>query len=120
MDQLDTGKYALSLTDKGYLLVRIYTDDEITIDDVPPVLDFFRRFERKMPVLLVREGGYALSFEAQSALMRHAAQLISRLAFVDRSPLQQALTLLAKQTYLKRLEVRSCRNVEEAEAWLCS
>lgn len=120
MEYLDSGKYSISRVDDAYVLVSIYTDDEITADDVPPVLEFFSQFEEPVPVLLHRDGNYSLTFEAQLALIEHAPRLIRKLAFLDTTPVHKRLTKLANETYLKAIGVKSFKTHEAAEEWLRS
>ena len=111
MENIDTGRVRVSIQGDKYLLISIYTDEEVTSEDVFHVREFMGQFDRPVPALLFRQGNYSLSFEAQYALMNEAA-------YVDRSLQDQALTDMAKSTYMKNVPVKSFFTIEEAENWL--
>ena len=118
MDYLDTGKYSLSKVADKYVLVVIYSDQELTGKEIPIVLDFFSQFSGRVPVLVNRKGHYSLSTGAQLAFIKHAKKLFSAMAFVDNTPLQRGITKIASITYLKDLPVKSFADSESAENWL--
>ena len=118
MGNIDTGKIRVSIQGNKYLLFSIYTDEEVTSEDVSLVRKFMGQFDSPVPVLLLRQSSYSLSFEVQHALMKEAASRFKAVAYVDRSLQDQALTTLAKSTYMKNIPVKSFFTIEEAENWL--
>lgn len=118
MMSIDSGRVRASIHGDQYLLVSIYTDGEVTSEDVSLVREFIERFDSPVPVLFLRQGSYSLSFEVQHALMEEAASRFKAVAYVDRSLQDQEYTGLAKSTYLKDVPVNSFFTKEEAEKWL--
>lgn len=118
MEYLDTGKYSLSKVGGEYVHVIMYSDQELTTNEVPTVLEYFSQFKGRVPVLVNRKGRYALSAGAQLAFVKHAKKLFSAMGFLDHSPLQRKITQIASITYLRDLPVRSFSELSEAEAWL--
>ena len=118
MENIDTGRVRVSIQGDKYLLISIYTDEEVTSEDVFHAREFMGQFDRPVPALLFRQGNYSLSFEAQYALMNEAASKLKAAAYVDRSLKDQALTDMAKSTYMKNVPVKSFFTIEESENWL--
>ncbi len=118
MEYLDTGKFSLTKVQNQYIQVNIYTDEELKSETLPTVLEYFNQFNGKVPILVNRQGRYALSTEVQLAFMKHASSLFCALAFVDVTPLQRRLTNIASFTYFKGLPVKSFSTEEEASDWL--
>jgi len=118
MEHLDTGKYSLSKVGDRYVHVIMYADQELTIEEVPTVTAYFRQFQGRVPVLVDRQGRYALSAGAQIAFIKHAKDLFSALGFLDHTPLQRKITQIAGMTYLRGLPIRSFAEIRQAEAWL--
>ena len=118
MDYLDTGKLSMEKISETYVLITIYTNQIVTTEAIPAVIDFFSQFNGPVPVMLIRKGEYELTFNSQLALITGGAALFKALAFVDVTPQQKQLTMLAKETYLKEINVESFSNTEEAASWL--
>ncbi len=96
----------------------MYSDQELTSNEVPTVLDYFRQFEGRVPILLIRKGRYALSAGAQLAIIKHAKTLFCAFAFLDSTPLQRKITQVAGITYLRELPVKSFSEITTAVTWL--
>ena len=118
MKNLDTGEYALSKVGDAYVRLVIYTDQELTTKEIPLVLGYFKQFEGPVPLLVDRQGRYALSTGVQLAIIEHAKSLFSALAILDYTPLQRRITQIASITYLKDLPVKSFPDITQAEIWL--
>lgn len=118
MDRLETDKFTLEVVDNTYLRLSIFTNDEITREDIPPVLQFMDQFLDPTPVLLVREGAYSLSVIVQISLFLDVKNRISAMAYVDRNHKETVLTKIAKNTYMKDAKVRSFKKETEALEWL--
>ena len=118
MDYLDTGKLSMEKISETYVLITIYTNQIVTTEAIPAVIDFFSQFNGPVPVMLIRKGEYELTFNSQLALITGGAALFKALAFVDVTPQQKQLTMLTKETYLKEINVESFSNTEEAASWL--
>ena len=118
MKYLDTGKYSLSRVGDKYVLVVMYSDQELTKNEVPTVVEYFRQFSGKVPVLVNRKGRYSLSTGAQLAFIKHAKKLFSAIAFFDKTPLQRRITKIASISYLRDLPVKSFTDFTSAEDWL--
>lgn len=118
MENIDTGKIRLSIQGNQYILASFYTNEEITSEDAAQVRKFMDQFDSPVPAIIHRQGSYSLSFEVQHAMMKEAASNLKAAAYVERSLRDQALTNLAKSTYMKNIPVKSFFTIEEAENWL--
>lgn len=118
MEHIDTGRMRVSIQGDKYLLVSVYAEEEVTSEDASHVWMFMDQFDRPVPALIHRQSSYSLSFEVQYALMKEAASRFKAVAYVDRSLQDQALSDLAKSTYMKNIPVKSFFTIEEAEDWL--
>ncbi len=118
MEILETEKFTLQAVDGSHLRFTIFTDGEITKDDIPPTLEFMDQYHAPVPVLLVREGSYTLSVLVLIALRREAKRRIKAMAFIDRNHKDTILTKIAKQTYMKDARVKSFDNEQDALDWL--
>ncbi len=118
MEILETEKLTLQAVDETHLKLTIFTDGEITKDDIPPVIEFMDQYHAPTPVLLVREGSYILSLLVLIALRQEAKRRIKAMAFIDRNHKETILTKIAKQTYMKDARVKSFDNEQDALDWL--
>lgn len=118
MEYLDTGKLSLKKVSNEYIRVTIYTDEEIDNNETPILLKYFNQFEGKVPLLIDKQGRYALSTGVQLTFIEYASSLFSALAFVDVTPIQRKLTNIASFTYFKGLPVKSFSTEAEATDWL--
>ena len=103
---------------EAYVLITIYTNQTVTTEAIPPVIDFFSQFSHPVPIMLIRKGEYELTFNSQLALITGGSALFKAIAFVDLTAQQKQLTLLAKETYLKEISVESFSTIDEAALWL--
>lgn len=117
-DSLDTGKVKIFPGNHHYLVVSIYTDDEITADDIGRIRDYFDQFNKRLCLLIKRDGHYSLSPAIQAALMEEAGQRFEAVAYVDHNYLQRDLTELARKTYMKDVKVMSFSDEKDAIEWL--
>ncbi len=108
----------MSKVGEAYVEVVVYSDQELSTDEIPIVLNYFRQFEGRVPVLVNRKGRYALSTGAQLAFIKHAKKLFSAFAFLDSTPLQRKITQIASITYLRELPVKSFSDLSSAAVWL--
>ncbi|MES9955537.1 MAG: hypothetical protein ABW120_01110 [Sedimenticola sp.] len=118
MDVLDTGRIRISPHEGKYLLFTLYAEGEVTSGDMDKIREYLGRFDGKAPLLVVRECYYSFSSEAMMIMMKEAGDLISAVAYVDRSSQDTLLSEYAKMTYLRDLPVQSFMTREEAEAWI--
>ena len=118
MKEMDTGKIRLCIKEDKYLEVTIYTDGEIVIDDLTPVMTFFDQFDGPLPVMLHRQGRYSLSAEVQVMLWEEVGGYCKALVYIDHTRMGKRLTQLAKNTYMKNTEVESFEIEEDAAEWL--
>jgi hypothetical protein len=118
MEMLDTGKVTLCIADGCYLHVVIYTNDELTEQDIKPVTDYLDRFTEPLPALLERTGHYAISIPVQIAMLQDAKKRLKAVAFVERDHKDVIMTRIAANTYFKDISVKSFYNRDEAIEWL--
>ena len=118
MEILETEKFTLQAVDETHLKLTVFTDGEITKEDIPPVLEFMDQFSAPVPILLVREGSYMLSVLVQISLYREVKEHVKAIAYVDRNHKETVLTKIAKNTYMKDAKVKSFNNEQDALNWL--
>ena len=118
MERLETDKFKLEIVGETHLKLAIFTNDEITKEDIPPVLEFMDQFAAPVPVLLIRKGTYSLSVLVQISLYREAKKRIKAMAYVDRNHKDTVLTEIARNTYMKGAKVRSFQDEQDALNWL--
>jgi hypothetical protein len=118
MDSKDTGKVRLHVADNRYLHAVIYTDGELTEQDIGPVTDFLDQFDAPVPALFERQGQYSISVLVQIAMMRQTKRRLKAVAFVERHHRDVIMTRIAANTYFRDIEVKSFYDQEEAVSWL--
>ncbi|MES9875894.1 MAG: hypothetical protein ABW117_02280 [Candidatus Sedimenticola sp. 1PA] len=101
-----------------YLLFTLYSDGEVTSDDLSLIRKYLVRFCGKVPLLVLRESLYSFSPEALQAMMMEAESMVRAVAYVDRSSQDRLLSEYAKSTYLRNIPVKSFMSLEEAEEWV--
>jgi hypothetical protein len=100
------------------LHAEIYTEDEITEADIPPVTEFLDQFETPVPALIERQGHYAISVLVQIAMMQQTKHRLKAVAYVERNHRDVILTRIAANTYFRDVEVKSFFDSDEALNWL--
>jgi hypothetical protein len=118
MESTDTGKVRLRVVDNRYLHAEIYTDDEITQADIPPVTHFLDQFQFPVPTLIERQGHYAISVLVQIAMMQQTKHRLKAVAYVERNHRDVILTRIAASTYFRDVEVKSFYDRNKALDWL--
>jgi hypothetical protein len=118
MDNKDTGKVRLQIVDNRYLYAEIYTNDEITKDDIEPVTNFLDQFDKPVPALIERQGHYSISVLVQIAMMQQTKHRLQAVAYIERNHIDALLTRIAASTYFRDVEVKSFYDRSEALAWL--
>ncbi|MES9845640.1 MAG: hypothetical protein ABW131_13410 [Candidatus Sedimenticola sp. 6PFRAG5] len=118
MDKLDTGMIRIAPERDQYLLFTLYSDGEVTSDDLSLIRKYLVRFCGKVPLLVLRESLYSFSPEALQAMMMEAEAMVRAVAYVDRSSQDRLLSEYAKSTYLRNIPVKSFMSLEEAEEWV--
>ena len=118
MESKDTGKVRLQVEDNRYLHVVIYTEDEITEADIPPVTQFLDQFASPVPALIERQGHYAISVLVQIAMMQQTKHRLKAVAYVERNHRDVIMTRIAASTYFRDVEVKSFYDRDEAKNWL--
>ena len=118
MEKKDTGKVRLDVVDNRYLRAVIYTDDEITEDDIAPVTDFLDQFSVPVPALIERAGHYSISVLVQIAMMQQTKHRLKAVAFIERNHRDVILTRIAASTYFRDVVVKSFYDRGEAVKWL--
>jgi hypothetical protein len=118
MENKDTGKVRLNVVDDRYLRAVIYTDDEITEDDISPVTDFLDQFSGPVPALIEREGHYSISVLVQIAMMQQTRHRLKAVAFIERNHRDVIMTRIAASTYFRDVDVKSFYDRSEAIKWL--
>ena len=118
METKDTGKVRLSVMDNRYLHAVIYTDDEITEDDIAPVTNFLDQFSSPVPALIERKGHYSISVIVQIAMMQQTKHRLSAVAFIERNHRDVIMTRIAASTYFRDVDVKSFYVHDEAIEWL--
>lgn len=118
IEKLDTEKLTLCVVDNQYLHLIIHTDEEITSEDIPAVVEFLDQFSEPVPILIERQGDYSISAIVQMAMYRGTKRRLKAVAFLDRHHQDSFLTSIAKASYFQHTKVRSFSNKEDAIAWL--
>lgn len=118
MESRDTGKVRLQVVDNRYLHAEIYTEDEITDADIPPVTEFLDQFEEPVPALIERQGHYSISVLVQIAMMQQTKHRLKAVAYVERNHRDVIMTRIAANTYFRDVEVKSFFDRDEALNWL--
>jgi hypothetical protein len=118
MDSKDTGKVRLSIVDDNYLHAEIYTEEEITEQDIKPVTDFLDQFDAAIPALIVRKGHYSISVLVQIAMMQQTKHRLKAVAYIERNHRDVIMTRIAASTYFRDVEVKSFYQQDEALEWL--
>jgi len=118
MDRLDTRKLVLFIVGNQYLHLIIHTDEEITTEDVPAVVDFLDQFDQPVPLLIERQGNYSISTAVQMAMYKGTHKRLKAVAFLDRNHRDSFLSKIAKVSYFQHTKVRSFLNKKDAVAWL--
>ncbi len=120
---LDNGKTRISALD-GVPLIEIYHDGELSLEDVQWIRhavlhELIPAPPLPLDIIIDRQGAYSLMAEAyvqMSEIMRETG----RVAYITRSPVQEALVELARASYLAGKPVASFSSVAPARAWLKS
>lgn len=118
MESRDTGKVRLHVEDNRYLHAVIYTEDEITEADIPPVTQFLDQFHEPVPALIERQGHYSISVLVQIAMMQQTKHRLKAVAYVERNHRDVIMTRIAASTYFRDVEVKSFYDRDEALKWL--
>lgn len=118
MDRLDTEKLRLCLVDNQYLHLTIHTDEEITSEDIPSVVEFLDQFNEPVPILIERQGNYSISAKVQMAMYKGTRRRIKAVAYLDRHHRDSFLTKIAKVTYFQHARVMSFYRKQDAVEWL--
>ena len=118
MESRDTGKVRLQVEDNRYLHAVIYTEDEITEADIPPVTSFLDQFDAPVPALIERQGHYSISVLVQIAMMQQTKHRLKAVAYVERNHRDVIMTRIAASTYFRDVEVKSFYDRDEALNWL--
>ena len=118
MESKDTGKVRLRVVDNRYLHAVIYTDGEITDDDIKPVTDFLDQFQDPVPTLMERQGHYSISILVQIAMMQQTRHRLKAVAFIERNHRDVIMTRIASSTYFRDISVKSFYDRNEALEWL--
>lgn len=118
MEQLDTGKLMLRVVNNKYLHLTIHTDEEITAEDIPAVVEFLDQFDEPVPILIERQGDYSISAIVQMAMYRGTKKRLKAVAFLDRHHQDTFLSNIAKVSYFQHTKVRSFYKKEDALEWL--
>ena len=118
MEQLDTEKLILRVVDNKYLHLIIHTDEEISADDIPAVVEFLDQFDEPVPILIERQGNYSISAVVQMAMYTGTKKRLKAVAFLDRHHQDVFLTNIAKVSYFQHIKVRSFYKKEDAVEWL--
>jgi hypothetical protein len=118
MEILDTGKMILSIEENRYISAVIYTNDELSLDDVHPIEHFLNQFNEPVPALIVRKGRYAVSMLLQIAIMQWIQKRLKAIAYLERDHRDVILTRIAADSYFGQVEVKSFYDRQKAVAWL--
>ncbi len=118
MENTDTGKVKLRVVDNHYLHVEIYTDAEITKEDIKPVTDFLDQFSAPVPALIERAGHYSISVFVQIAMLQQTKERLQAVAYIERNHRDTILTRIAASTYFRDIPVKSFFARDEALDWL--
>ena len=118
MESIDTGKLSIRIGDNLYLHTVVYTDQELTSDDIPEVVRFLDQFDAPLLILLERRGNYSLAPLVQVVMYQQTKYRLEAVAFLDRDERDANLTRIAADTYLQHTRVRSFFDKEEAVNWL--
>lgn len=118
METKDTGKVRLSVVEDQYLHAVIYTEGEITEDDIEPVVDFFDQFSDPVPALIERQGHYSISILVQIAMMQQTKHRLKAVAYIERNHRDVIMTRIAASTYFRDVDVKSFYDRGEAIEWL--
>ncbi len=101
-----------------YLHAEIYTDDEISDQDIEPVTEFLDQFAAPVPALIERSGHYSISVLVQIAMMQQTKHRLKAVAYIERNHRDVIMTRIAANTYFRDVEVKSFYDREEALTWL--
>ncbi len=118
MQNIDTGKIALSVENSRYVNAVIYTNEEIEKGDVKSVTDYLDQFKEPVPILIERKGHYSISVMVQIVMLQQTKNRLKAAAFVERNNRDALMTRIAANTYFKDIEVKSFFEKQEAVAWL--
>ncbi len=118
MESRDTGKVRLQVVENRYLEAVIYTEDELTEADIPPVTEFLDQFDAPVPALIERQGHYSISVLVQIAMMQQTKHRLKAVAYVERNHRDVIMTRIAANTYFRDVEVKSFYERDEALTWL--
>jgi hypothetical protein len=118
MESKDTGKVRLRVADGNYLHAEIYTEGEITEQDIKPVTDFLDQFDAPIPTLIERKGHYSISVLVQIAMMQQTKHRLKAVAYIERNHRDVIMTRIAASTYFRDVEVKSFYDSKEALNWL--
>jgi len=118
MDRLETQKLTLCSVDNQYLHLIIHTDEEITTEDMPAVIEFLDQFDGPVPLLVERQGSYSISSAVQMAMYAGTKRRLKAVAYLDRNSRDSAWTKIAEHTYFKHTKVRSFYTKESTLEWL--
>ncbi|OOZ34398.1 hypothetical protein BOW51_12165 [Solemya velesiana gill symbiont] len=83
----------------------VYTEGEVTMGDVSLIRDYLDQFDQPVPVLLIRQSNYSLSFEVQQALKNEGPSRFKAFAYVERSPEDRVYSEMAEATYMRDVPV---------------
>jgi hypothetical protein len=118
MDSLDTGKVSFRIEDGRYLHGVIYTNEELSEQDIKPVTNYLDQFPQPLPALIERKGRYAISIPVQIAMLQQTKRRLKAVAFVERDHKDVIMTRIAASTYFKDIAVKSFYEKGEAISWL--
>lgn len=118
MDSIDTGKVRLRIADDRYLHAEIYTEGEITDQEIDPVIQFLDQFDSPVPALIERQGHYSISVLVQIALMQQTRHRLKAVAYIERNHRDVIMTRIAASTFFRDVEVKSFYDRDEALQWL--
>jgi hypothetical protein len=118
MESKDTGKVRLRVVDNRYLHIEIYTDDELTRDEIEPITDFLDQFDKPVPALIERQGRYSISLLVQIAMMKQTKHRLRAVAYIERDHIDAVMSRIAANTYFREVEVKSFYDRSEALEWL--
>lgn len=120
MDRLETDKLTLLVVEGKYLHLTIHSDEEITLEDVPAVVEFLDQFTEPVPILIERRGRYSISAAVQIAMYKGTKRRLKAVAYLERDYLDSLLTRIARVSYFQHTKVKSFYDREDAVEWLKS
>lgn len=118
METFDTGKVSFRIEDDRYLHAVIYTNGELSAEDIKPVTDYLDLFTLPLPALIERKGRYAISIPVQIAMLQQTKRRLKAVAFLERDHKDVIMTRIAASTYFKDIAVKSFYDKGEAINWL--